>query len=372
MQAHGQVLGLAALHHIFQVDIALPVLGILAIGAVPVAVAATVGVDLGQVGLAADVGHGGRQAGHAEAGKVVGVLELPGALIGPVEIRVLLGVVQVHAVALGDVIERRVAIDPLISRCDAVVTHAHGEMQAVGVVVDIPQQRLTGVLGMVVVQAGRQADQVVQGVGVFQVVVILVPDVLEFGCVQVAGQPLDPAERHASPVQVLAVGVGGQRAVAGTNAPMAALVIELGETGLATFDHPAVKAVVGQAHATESLRQHACHAAGDHRVVEEQVAGFQFGVEGAQLQGAASRRERTRRFAVAAAIRKDAGTIRTTTAVELEAEHGIDVQAEADGALGVAGFEGADKALAPFLAVIGMNIASVAVHVVVAGVDREV
>ncbi|MNR51793.1 hypothetical protein D3C85_1715200 [compost metagenome] len=70
-----------------------------------------------------------------------------------------------------------------------------------------------------------------------------------------------------------------------------ALVVRFGEAGLATFDPPAVEAVVAQADTTEGLRQHAAHATGNHRVVEEQVTGFEFGLQGVHFQGGAAGRE---------------------------------------------------------------------------------
>src|SRR5471032_649864 len=49
LQAHREVFGLAALNHVFEVDVAFPVLGILALSAVPRGITTAVGIDLGQV-----------------------------------------------------------------------------------------------------------------------------------------------------------------------------------------------------------------------------------------------------------------------------------------------------------------------------------
>ena len=162
----------------------------------------------------------------------------------------------------------------------------------------------------------------------------------------------------------------GQAAVGRADSGVSALVVRLGETRLTTFNHPAVKTVVGQADAAKGLRQHAGFAAGDHRVGEEQVTGLQFGIEGTHFQGAARRRERTWRFAVAIADRQDARIISAATTVELEPEHGVGINTETDGALGVTRFEEAEETLAPFNVVVRL-LQAVAVHVVVTGVEVE-
>jgi len=282
----------------------------------------------------------------------------------------LLGVVEVDAVALADVVERRVAVDSLVGGGDAVMADADGEMQAVSVVVDVAQQRVAGVLGVIEVQARVEGHQVVQRPGVVQVVVVLVPDVLQFGRVQVAGQAFDAAPGHAGPVKVLAFIAFGECAVGGADALVAALVVRFGEAGLAALDHPAVEAVVGQADTTKRLRQHAAFTAGDHRVGEKQVTGLQLGIERTHFQSTAGRGERTRRFAVAIADRQDAGVVRAATAVEFQTEHGVGIEAEADRAFGVARLEFAEETLAP-LDVVVRVLQAVAIHVVVAGVEVE-
>ena len=70
-----------------------------------------------------------------------------------------------------------------------------------------------------------------------------------------------------------------QGAISGIDAAVAALVVRLGEAGLAAFEEQAVDAVVAQADAAKGLRQHARFAAGDDRVAEEQVTGLELGVE---------------------------------------------------------------------------------------------
>ncbi len=211
--------------------------------------------------------------------------------------------------------------------------------QAVRVVVDVTQQRIAGVLRVIGVQTRVEADQIIQRVGVVQIVVILVPDVLELGSIKTAGQPRQTAPGDTGPVQVPAFVTVGQAAVGRADSGVSALVVRLGETCLATFNHPAVETVVGQADAAKGLGQHAGFAAGDHRVGEKQVTGLQFGIEGTHFQRNARRRERARRFTVAIADRQDARIISAATAVELEPEHGVGINAETDGALGVARFE---------------------------------
>ncbi|NNB49997.1 chemotaxis protein [Pseudomonas fragi] len=206
--------------------------------------------------------------------------------------------------------------------------------------------------------------------GVVEVVVVLVPDVLQLGCVQVAGDFRYAAPGRASPGDVLAALVA-QVTVGGGQATHAALVVGLVETDLAAFEHPALEAGVGQADTAKGLRQHAGFTAGDHRVGEEHVTGFKHGIEGAHFQRGTGRRKGGGRFAVAIADRQDAAAIGAAAAIELEPEQAIGIQAEADGALGEARLELADKALAPFLAVIGMGAADIVVHIVVAGVNLE-
>ncbi|MNF06030.1 hypothetical protein D3C80_2059020 [compost metagenome] len=76
-QAHGQVLGGASLYDILDIQVALPVSGVLAIGTVPGAIARAVGVDFGQVQFAARVRQGRCQARQAQAAEVVSILQLP-------------------------------------------------------------------------------------------------------------------------------------------------------------------------------------------------------------------------------------------------------------------------------------------------------
>ncbi|MNQ85032.1 hypothetical protein D3C85_1001790 [compost metagenome] len=112
----------------------------------------------------------------------------------------------------------------------------HGEVQAVGVVVDGAEQGVAAVLGVIVMQARVDADQVVQHIGVVQVVVVLVPHVLQLGGIQAAGQARHCAPGHAGPIQVLAVTILGQAAIRGADALVATLVVQLGKAGLACFD----------------------------------------------------------------------------------------------------------------------------------------
>jgi hypothetical protein len=72
------------------------------------------------------------------------------------------------------------------------VAHRQTQVHAERVVVDVAQQRLAAVLSVVVVQAGVKADLVVQCPGVVQVVVILIPDVLELRGIQVDVRPGKP------------------------------------------------------------------------------------------------------------------------------------------------------------------------------------
>ena len=73
-------------------------------------------------------------------------------------------------------------------------------------------------------------------------------------------------------------------AIGGGQAMHAALVIGFVEADLTAFQHPTLKAVVGQADAAKGLRQHAGFAAGNYRVGQKQVAGFKFGIESTDFQ----------------------------------------------------------------------------------------
>ena len=340
--------------------------GVLAIFTVVVVMAGVPG-GLGQVGLTARVRKRGGQARHADTGEVIVVLQLPRALVRRVEVRVHTRVVQVHAVAQVDVVEWRVAIDPLVGGGDAVEACVDGEVHAVGVVVDLAQQGLAGVLGVLEVHARVQADQVVDHVGVVEVSVVLVPDVLQLGGVQVGGDVLGTAPRRAGPVKVLALVVLVQRPIVGVDAAVAALVVRVGEAHLAAFEQQAVDAGVGQAHTTEGLRQHAGFAASDHRVGEEQVTGFQFGVERLELDRSTGSGERMRGSAqltvVLDVVGQDAGAGMAATAVQLEAQHGMCIQAKADHARGVARLEARNRALAPLAGVPHASVVVVAVEV---------
>ncbi|MNP19082.1 hypothetical protein D3C76_1115920 [compost metagenome] len=193
---------------------------------------------------------------------------------------------------------------------------------------------------MVEVHARVEADQVVDLVGVVEIEVVLVPDVLELGGIQARGQVRYAAPGHAGPVQVTALAIIRQGAVEGVDAAVAALVVGLGEAGLAGFEHQACEAVVGQADAAEGLRQHARLTTGDHRVGQKQVASLEFGVEGLEFERGTGSRERIRglaRLAIALGVdRQDTGTGGARAAIEFQPQHGMGVQAEANRALGVA------------------------------------
>ena len=250
-------------------------------------------------------------------------------------------------------------------------------MQAVGVVVDPAEQRVAAVDGLVVVRAGVQRPVVVDLVGVVDVGVVLLPDVLQFGGVQAAGEALDAAPGAAQPAEMMAVAVARQFAVVRAEATVATLVVVLGETDLASREGQVLETVVGQAHTAEGLRQHARLAAGDHRVAEELVAQLQLGVEGADLQRRPATGELIGRLAGFVAFlarrgdRQDAGAAGTAAAVELQPEHAVGVDAEADHAGRVAGLKGGDEALRPFLAVVPGSVPAVMVEVVVAGQQLE-
>ncbi|MNP22029.1 hypothetical protein D3C76_1146760 [compost metagenome] len=116
------------------------------------------------------------------------------------------------------------------------MAHRDGEVQAVGIVIDVAEQGVARILGVIVVQARVDADQVIVHVGVIQVVVVLVPDVLQFCGVEAAGQAGHRAPGGPRPGQVLAVTIIRQCAVRGADALVATLVVGLGEAGLAPFD----------------------------------------------------------------------------------------------------------------------------------------
>ncbi|MNE30886.1 hypothetical protein D3C80_1244270 [compost metagenome] len=78
------------------------------------------------------------------------------------------------------------------------------------------------------------------------------------------------------------------------------------------------------------------------------------------------------RFAVALGIDwQDAGTGGAGAAIEFQAEHAMYIQAETDGARGVARFELTEKTLSPFPVVMLAAIQLIAVEVVVARMHVE-
>ena len=162
-----------------------------------------------------------------------------------------------------------------------------------------------------------------------------------------------------------------QVTVGGGQAAHAALVVRFFKTDLAAFEHPAFEAGVGQADTAKGLRQHAGFTAGYYRIGEEHITGFELGIKGADFQCGTGRRKGGRRFAAAITDWQDAAAIGATTAIELEPEQGVGIQAETYRTLGEARFELADKTLAPFLAVISMGAADIVVHIVIAGVDLK-
>ena len=256
-------------------------------------------------------------------------------------------------------------------------TDTDGEVQAVGVVVDVAQQRIARVLGVIEMHARVEADQIVHLIGVVEVGIVLVPDVLEFRGIQAGGEVRNRTPGYPGPVQVAAFAVVWQFAIRGADAAVPALVVELGEAGLAGVEHQAVEAFVGQADPAKGLRQHAAFAPGDHRIVQEQVAGLELGVEGLELERRPCGREGIRSLAVlvtffaGTADRQDAGVAGTATAIEFQAEHGMRIKAEAEWALRVARLKLANEALAPLLVIALALRELVAIHVVVTAKQFE-
>lgn len=123
------------------------------------------------------------------------------------------------------------------------------------------------------------------------------------------------------------------------------------------------------------LTPHACFAAGDDRVAEEQVTGLELGVERLELERGTGSGEgvwRSAQLAIGLGVfRQDAGAGMAATAIELEPEHGVRIHAEADRARGVAGLEAGDKTLAPFTVVTHAAIEVVAVEIGVAQMQVE-
>lgn len=134
------------------------------------------------------------------------------------------------------------------------------------------------------------------------------------------------------------------------------------EADLAAFEHQPVDAAVGHGDAAEGLRQHAAFATGDHRVGEEQVTGLELGVEALELDRAASGGEGVARF-VFRRTWQDRGAGVAATAVQLQTDHGMGVEAKTDHARRVAGLEAGDGTLAPLTLVLDLGILLVAVEV---------
>ncbi|MNQ67929.1 hypothetical protein D3C85_824690 [compost metagenome] len=106
-----------------------------------------------------------------------------------------------------------------------------------------------------------------------------------------------------------------------------------------------------QLEAFSGAREHASGTGGEYRRGREQVAVLQLGVGDLRFDSAASVGVIVLGAAVGAG-RQQAGTVGAVTAVEFQTQHGVGVNAEANGALGKAGLVHGADAMGPFFTVV--------------------
>ncbi|MNZ73616.1 hypothetical protein D3C78_920340 [compost metagenome] len=121
-----------------------------------------------------------------------------------------------------------------------------------------------------------------------------------------------------------------------------------------TLHREAFQRGVFQGPAREAFRQQTRVAKVHHWRGGEHVAHFDYSVEQACLEGATELAEVTCRVTVAIDrqhVERAAPTATTIAAVEFEGQHGMGIDAKAEGALGVARLETCDERLGPGLGI---------------------
>ncbi|MNJ53366.1 hypothetical protein D3C77_487510 [compost metagenome] len=171
---HG-ALGLATLHHIPCLEVALPMLATLAIPQVRIPARR---VDMAAVDIEpAHVQRRQVQPRYAVGAHVQVIARLPRLLVRCVEVR------HLHRVGNEDrpprhVVKRCVAVYLLPAQAETVRPLVVTRDQAPGGVVDVPGQRLAGVGGAVQVEVEGEAASLIQGMAEGAAQVMLVPAVL--------------------------------------------------------------------------------------------------------------------------------------------------------------------------------------------------
>ena len=200
-------LGLAALHHIPRLQVALPMLATLAIPQVRIP---AIGVDMCAVDI--EPPHVQRrevQPRHPIGPHVQVIACLPGLLVRGVEVRHLHGVGNEDCPSR-HVVERGVAVDLLPAKAETVRPLAVARDQAPGGVVDAPGQRLASVCGAVQVEVQADAASVIQRMAEGTAQVVLVPAVFVARGIQAATERCAGVPDHTGQVEtvaLLAVGV---------------------------------------------------------------------------------------------------------------------------------------------------------------------
>ncbi|MNV15103.1 hypothetical protein D3C71_1058080 [compost metagenome] len=231
------------------------------------------------------------------------------------------------------VIERLIAIDPLVRQGHSMGTEPVRGGQRPGGVVDLAGQALAAVVGAIEIEIQVQRLAFTKGIGVVGVAVVLAPDVGELRTVEAdtqliaqgvtAAQIIDAAGFHAG-VQRFerAIGIGRIAVVTGC---------EVTDVQLQRLEF-----IAGQLKAGGNTGEQSRIAGAEHRVERCQVAVLELGLRNPRLH-------RTARFGVLilrAAIGVDRQQTRARASlatVELEAQLRIGIDAEPHRSLGVAG-----------------------------------
>src|SRR5690554_1423683 len=282
-----QVLQRAALHGVADIQIPLPLL----------ALETHTGIDV----ITPDITHRGHQPRHTQRSEVVVVAYLPGALVGPGKFVGRYLVTQRRDVVEypreGIITEHR-----LIAEVEGMATMA-GRQQAVErLVVDIAEQAVTVLCGIVETDIGAQ-HPVTHRLAVFEVVVTLVVDIFQLRV------------PHGNRGALVVEGVFGRgiveaigRGIAGQLRQMAELGAHLVVTGLVQQAARAELArLQGQAGdfpgddtgALIGRRQQADITEGKHRQVRRLLADLQLGFGDLELQRRTQTTEGVRRLAIA-------------------------------------------------------------------------
>ncbi|MNZ85162.1 hypothetical protein D3C78_1039420 [compost metagenome] len=245
----------------------------------------------------------------------------------------------------------------------------HANLAAVDVIVELVEQLLALVDGLVVIHATEQGQVVAQRIADAQARIVLVPGILQAAGVEaqadirvefvISTEVADPGRVDPPGIEggELFAHAGFVRLAHGMQAP--------------ALQGQAVEAAVLQGHALEAFRQQSGVAVIDHRRRREHIADTNHRIEETCLQSTAELAVLVPRLTAIVHreyIHAAPRPIPAIAGIELQSEHGEEIHPKADAALGESRLEASHDPLRPGLGVavsgaVRLAMAEVAVHI---------